>query len=256
MIRDTVIVFTGAGVSADSGVKTFRDNGGLWEGHRIEEVAHPKGFAKNPQLVWNFYKMRHDQLDTVKPNAAHDHIVKLQQKVIDLGFKFILVTQNVDRLHQAAGSTNVLELHGNLHDIKCSKCSFIDDSKFFWKFADIPLCPVCGEYLRPNIVWFSEAVSPEAYEIPMMAAKNCHSLMVVGTSLQVFPAADIAHIATRLGAKSYECNLTPSGYNANSMMDDYQLIRGRASVTVPEVCKTIINKLISDKNNVVLPTEL
>jgi NAD-dependent deacetylase len=250
-MKKTIIVFTGAGVSADSGVATFRDNGGLWNNHKVEDVATPKGFAKNPQLVWNFYKERHDQLLTIVPNPAHDAIAKLQRKVEKLGFNFILVTQNVDRLHQSSGSYNVQEIHGNLIVVKCSECSYTDNSGFFWEFKDIPLCPCCGNYLRPNIVWFGESINATAYETAMNLIEDCHSILVVGSSCQVFPAASIVSAATREGAAIYESNLERSETSANLYFNPNpgKFLKGKASVTVPLLCDMIYNKILTDSSN-------
>lgn len=249
MERNTIIVFTGSGASADSGVATFRDNGGLWNEYKVEDVATPEGFRRNPQLVWDFYKMRHDELKRIVPNEAHHAIAKLQCIAEAKGFNFILATQNVDRLHQRAGSTNVHELHGNLNDLKCSKCDFISTShsEHYWKSETIPHCPACGEYLRPQIVWFGEALNSVTYDTPLEAAENCHSLLVVGTSMAVFPAANIANRAAQLGAQTYESNLF-SEMNAGTLAN-FTFIEGRASEKVPGICATIQKTLIETRRN-------
>lgn len=246
--RDTVLVFTGAGVSADSGVLTFRDNGGFWGKYKAEDVATLEAFNKNPQLVWGFYKMRHDELMSTLPNEAHHAIAKLECIVKAQGFEFILVTQNVDRLHQKAGSKEVFELHGNLHDIKCSSCDFIASGKnaeIYWALPKIPKCPACSGHLRPDIVWFGEIPDETSYSKAMEAVEHCHSVLVVGTSLNVYPAANIANKAAIMGAMTYESNLSSEMNTGN--FENYHFVKGRAAVTVPEICSTIHNNLITSK---------
>lgn len=177
-----VVVLTGAGISAESGIKTFRDANGLWENHDVMEVASPQGFAKNPELVLNFYNQRRKQLLTVQPNDAHIALAKLEAK-----YKVTIVTQNVDDLHERAGSSNIIHLHGELLKIRSSKN--INDVKPWEK--DLFLGNLCekGHQLRPHIVWFGE-------DVPMMekAIDICETadiLVIIGTSMQVYPAASL-----------------------------------------------------------------
>ena len=241
-MRKTIIISTGAGISADSGISTFRDSDGLWEKHKVEDVATLSGFNRNPQLVWDFYKARHDQLFSVKPNDAHIAISKFQTRAENLGYNVVLLTQNVDRLHHAAGSINAHEIHGNLHDVKCSFCDFVDDTQKYWESIEIPECPKCQALLRPNIVWFGEMPDQNAYYAVSDKIVDCAVLLVVGTSCQVQPAAGLVYRAAQLRAHVYECNLERAIFNA---YDNYHMRRGRASITVPEVCNTIYNKLLS-----------
>jgi len=177
-----IVVLTGAGVSAESGLQTFRDADGLWEGHDVMEVATPEGFAKNPALVLEFYNQRRKQLLQVKPNAAHSSLVALEEK-----FKVSIITQNVDDLHERAGSTNVLHLHGELLKAR----STVSDSEIIpWK-TNMLLGDICekGYQMRPHIVWFGEAV-------PMMdsaidTTSKADILIIIGTSMQVYPAASL-----------------------------------------------------------------
>src|SRR5690242_13070492 len=152
-----VLVLTGAGISAESGVPTFRGIGGLWEGHRVEEVASPDAFARDPALVWRFYSQRRAGLDGIVPNPGHHAVAALERR---LGDRFLLVTQNVDGLHAGAGSRRIIELHGNIMKSRCSSCDrppFEDRSVY----TELPPCDQCGELLRPHIVWFGEMIDPE-----------------------------------------------------------------------------------------------
>lgn len=177
-----LVVLTGAGISAESGIKTFRDADGLWEGHDVMEVATPHGFAKNPELVLDFYNQRRRQLHEVNPNSAHLDLAKLEDR-----YKVTVITQNVDDLHERAGSTNVMHLHGEL--LKVRSTGNLNDIKP-WT-TDLHLGDLCdqGHQLRPHIVWFGE-------DVPMMeqAIKICetaHILLIIGTSMQVYPAAGL-----------------------------------------------------------------
>src|SRR5262245_6265045 len=180
-----VAVLTGAGVSAESGVPTFRASDGLWEGHRIEDVASPDGFDRDPKLVWQFYNARRANVATVKPNPGHHALVALEDR---WGDRFTLVTQNVDGLHRAAGTRNLLEIHGSLHRPRCLGCRVVQD-RGLEPLGDSPECPHCRGPLRPDIVWFGEALPEAIWETAMMAAYECDVLLVVGTSAVVHPAA-------------------------------------------------------------------
>ncbi|MFD0797742.1 NAD-dependent deacetylase [Maribacter chungangensis] len=183
-----IVVLTGAGVSADSGLKTFRDANGLWEGHDVMEVATPEGFARNPALVLEFYNQRRKQLLQVRPNAAHRALVSLETK-----FKVDIITQNVDDLHERAGSKNVLHLHGELLKARSTRTN---SGSVPWS-KDILLGDVCekGYQMRPHIVWFGEAV-------PMMdkaiqITEQAEILIIIGTSMQVYPAAGLIDFVSR-----------------------------------------------------------
>lgn len=182
-MKKKLVILSGAGVSAESGVATFRDAGGLWEGHNVMDVASPEGFRRNPELVLDFYNQRRRQLHTVQPNRGHEIIAGLEQQ-----FDVHVITQNVDDLHERAGSTKVLHLHGEL--LKARSVNKYDDS-IDWS-GDInigDLHPHSGQQLRPHIVWFGEAVPaiPEAIDI----IEQADYLVVIGTSLQVYPAAGL-----------------------------------------------------------------
>lgn len=207
-----VAVLTGAGVSAESGVPTFRASDGLWEDHRIEDVASPEGFQRDPKLVWSFYNARRAKIATVEPNAGHQALVKLEQRLED---RFTLITQNVDGLHQKAGSVRVLELHGSLYRTRCTGCRRIED-RGTEPLGELPECPRCGGLLRPDIVWFHEMLPQTIWQEAQYAAALCDVLLVVGTSAVVHPAASLIPIARNghisddkpYGATIVEINLT------------------------------------------------
>ena len=188
---DRVAVLTGAGVSAESGVPTFRASDGLWEGHRIEDVATPMGFERDPALVWQFYNARRVNVSTVQPNPGHFALAKLGER---WGENFTLATQNVDGLHQRAGSTNVLELHGSLRRTRCTGCEVTVD-RGLESLGDLPACPACSAMLRPDIVWFHEPLNDAIWGAAQAAAAMCDVLLVVGTSAVVYPAAQMIPLA-------------------------------------------------------------
>lgn len=181
-----IAVLTGAGISAESGLKTFRDSNGLWEGHDVMEVASPQGFERNPELVLEFYNQRRRQLKEVKPNAAHKAIAQLENK-----HRVEVITQNVDDLHERAGSSDVVHLHGELFKVR----STYDPGLILdWK-DDLSLGDLCeyGYQLRPHIVWFGEAVP--MMEMAAELVMQADILLIVGTSMQVYPAASLLHYA-------------------------------------------------------------
>ncbi len=178
-----IVVFTGAGISAESGLGTFRDSGGLWEQFKIEDVATPEAFERNPELVLNFYNLRRKQLLESKPNAAHISLNKLSEK-----YNLHIITQNIDDLHERSGSKNILHLHGKLMESKSS----INDSLIYpIKGVDLKLGDLCknGSQLRPNVVWFGEPVPKMIDAISI--TKKADIFIVIGTSLNVYPAASL-----------------------------------------------------------------
>jgi NAD-dependent deacetylase len=182
-----IVVLTGAGMSAESGISTFRDAGGLWEGHDIMEVASPEGWRKNPELVTEFYNKRRLQLAEVEPNAGHKALKLLEDQHV-----VVIITQNVDDLHERAGSTNILHLHGELTKMRSTK---FETDIYEVGYKAMPYGAICnqGSLLRPHIVWFGEAVPmiEKAVEVVMEA----DVLIIVGTSLEVYPAAGLMHYA-------------------------------------------------------------
>ncbi len=201
---ERVAVLTGAGVSAESGVATFRGAGGLWEGHRIEDVATPDAFRRDPKLVWRFYNQRRENLRSVRPNPGHLALAELEQRYSP--GRFALITQNIDGLHAAAGTRRVLELHGNLGRVRCSGCGVIADRAGETLDA-LPVCGSCGALLRPDVVWFYEALPEDVWAEAELAAAQCDCFLVVGTSAVVYPAAGLIDVARGNGAKVVEVNL-------------------------------------------------
>ena len=182
--KKKLVVLSGAGVSAESGIQTFRDSDGLWENHRVEDVASPEGFARNPELVLNFYNLRRQQLNTVYPNEAHAILADLEED-----FDVQIITQNVDDLHERAGSSKVLHLHGELKKVR----PITSENKIIHWEKDLHLGDVDenGVQLRPHIVWFGEMV-PEMENAAKLASK-ADLFLVIGTSMQVYPAASLIH---------------------------------------------------------------
>lgn len=197
-----IAVLTGAGVSAESGVPTFRDaQTGLWSQFNPEELATREAFARNPKLVWEWYAYRRELVARVKPNVGHYALAELERRAK----KFTLVTQNIDSLHERAGSKNIIELHGNIFRTKC----FREDTRATnWFSTDEipPRCPRCGSYLRPDVVWFGEMLPRRALDVSFRAAESCDVFFSIGTSGVVEPAASLPFIALQNGAMVIEVN--------------------------------------------------
>lgn len=195
---DRLFVLTGAGISVESGLAAFRGNGGLWNGYRVDEVATPEAWTANPALVWSFYSnRRHDARDAA-PNAAHKALAQLEQR---LGDRFYLVTQNVDDLHEKAGSHHVHHMHGSLSLSRCVACDEpFPDNRLHLDPEALPLCKTCGEAVRPHIVWFGEI--PLDLDGIFAALDRASVVLVVGTSGAVYPAAAFVQIARRRGART------------------------------------------------------
>jgi NAD-dependent deacetylase len=197
-----VIVLTGAGISAESGLRTFRESNGLWENHRVEDVATPEAFAVNPELVWEFYKQRYHNALAAEPNPGHYALAEMERKS---GENFQLITQNVDGLHRKAGNKNVHEMHGRLDKCFCTKCKKNYDIKDIDLTAKLPFCKKCGGLLRPDIVWFGEV--PYYLDVIDKLIRKCNLFIVVGTSGVVYPAAGFVLAAKFNGAKTVGVNL-------------------------------------------------
>ncbi len=210
------LVLTGAGVSAESGIPTFRDAQGLWRTHRFEEVASLDGFTRDPALVWRFYSERRAGMIDCKPNPGHHALAELEAR---LGDRFLLATQNVDGLHVAAGSERVVELHGNIWKTRCSVCDRPPfDDRDVYVDKKLPGCGPCdarGAFalLRPHIVWFGEMLDPQNLErvetFALSAARRRFVFLAVGTSGAVYPAAGFVDMARRLGAETWLVNAEP-----------------------------------------------
>lgn len=199
-----VVVSTGAGVSAESGVPTFRGENGLWKKFKPEELATFEAFNRNPELVWEWYEHRREIIRKIKPNPGHYAIAEMAS----LFEEFHLITQNVDGLHRQAGSEDVIELHGNIRRNRCVSCRKLSFNEEFDQFP--PRCSSCGGRLRPDVVWFGELLPVDALERADRASRNCDIFFCVGTSGIVQPAAGLPITARRFGAMLVEINLEPS----------------------------------------------
>ena len=223
-----ITVLTGAGVSAESGINTFRDAGGLWEGHDVMEVASPQGFAKNPELVLDFYNQRRKQLQEVSPNRAHFALAELENK-----FEVTIITQNVDDLHERAGSSTVIHLHGELLKMRSTQNErLILDCE-----GDIHLGDLCeqGHQLRPHIVWFGEAVP--LLEKAAVVTQSADIIIIIGTSMQVYPAAGLVDYAKE-GTPIYFIDPKPSVSKYD--YDNLTIISKRAVQGVPDLVSILI----------------
>jgi NAD-dependent deacetylase len=199
----SIAVLTGAGISAESGIATFRGAGGLWEGHRVEEVAHPSAWARDPMTVWRFYEARRVQGATCSPNRGHLGLAELERRMKG---RFTLATQNVDGLHRQAGSQNLLELHGSLWRVRCVDCGLEVENRVVPLPELPPRCASCGGVQRPAIVWFGEVLPQDVFAAAVDAARSCDLFLVVGTSAVVQPAASLAMLASDAGAQVWEVN--------------------------------------------------
>jgi len=227
LLRDAkhVLVFTGAGVSAESGVPTFRsDANALWREVDIRNFAYPDGYRRNQPDAWRWYGQRAAKVREVMPNAAHEAIAEIERRVPE----FLLVTQNIDNLHQRAGSKKVLELHGNLREARCFDC----DARSPW-VAD-PVCPACGGLLRPDVVMFEEELPAGAMERAREAAESCDLLLSVGTSNLVWPATEVPRYALRSGADvviiNPDMSAQPTGLRVT-------YLKGAAGAILPELVR-------------------
>jgi NAD-dependent deacetylase len=196
--NDVVFVLTGAGISAESGLATFRGSGGLWNGYRVEEVATPGAWEVDPELVWRFYSMRRRDALAAQPNDAHLALAKMEEQLKEA---FYLCTQNVDDLHERAGSRRVHHMHGTLFQSRCVECNLpFPDRAQYEKTSDMPVCPECGAAVRPHIVWFGEI--PLGMDEIYRALNRATVLLVVGTSGSVYPAAGFVNVANNKGIRT------------------------------------------------------
>lgn len=218
-------MLTGSGISAESGLPTFRGVNGLWRTHRVEELASPQGFARDPQLVWTWYNERKAAHQDAEPNAAHYALARLENALPD----FTLATQNVDSLHLRAGSRNVLELHGDLREARCTRCN----ARRVLEATGLPPTEIdhpCGGRFRPNIVWFGESLPAAVWREAEIAAARADVILVVGTSAVVYPAAALA---TRYNAGAYVAEINPEETAISDRVDC--VLRGRATVVLPSI---------------------
>ncbi len=230
LVRDSmqIVALTGAGISAESGIPTFRGNGGLWRTHRAEDLATPEAFEHNPRLVWEWYDWRRGLVANARPNDGHSALARLEH---DKG-GFRIATQNVDGLHQRAGSQRVLELHGSLWTLRCNSCGdeSIDHSAPLTPLP--PRCP-CGGLLRPGVVWFGEPLPTETFNAAMRHAADCDVMLVIGTSALVQPAMGIAHAALAAGRPVIEVNLEDTPFTSHATI----ALRGKSGEILPRIVR-------------------
>lgn len=227
----TIVVLTGAGISQESGIKTFRDSDGLWENHRVEDVATYDAWKKNPDLVRNFYNARRKELYNVEPNEGHKQLLRLEEK-----FNLQIITQNVDDLHERAGSKNVLHLHGELKKV-CSETDS-DDIRFLegWELTE-NMKDAYGKPLRPYIVWFGEAVPN--IEPAIRLCEQADIMIIIGTSLNVYPAAGLLHY-TKKNCKKYLVD----PQNVNIVDKNIVFVKQKASIGVKQVVEDILDRYL------------
>lgn len=227
------VCLTGAGVSAESGVATFRDaQTGLWSRFDAEELATPQGFERDPGLVWRWYMWRLKQLRVAAPNPGHCALAELAR----LCEEFLLVTQNVDDLHEKAGSAEVLHLHGSLFDFRCAACAAPHPLAVEERGADSPpACGLCGELVRPDVVWFGESLPWNAVEEAAAAAHGCDVMLVVGTSGLVYPASQLPLVANQAGASVIDVNPEPGPIS--SIADIF--LQGKSGEVLPALARAV-----------------
>lgn len=225
-----MVVFTGAGISAESGVPTFRGQNGLWNEFRVEELATPQAFAAHPKRVWEWYNWRRELVSRIEPNLGHLAVATFERFFL----RFCLVTQNVDGLHDRAGNERVLKLHGDLWQLCCVSCG---RSRMDFQPV-LPLLPPrckCGGLLRPGVVWFGEMLPAEVFEQAVRATQSCDLFFSIGTSAQVFPASQLPGIAREHGAYVVEVNIEPSA----AAQEAHEVLLGKAGEILPKLSEKL-----------------
>lgn len=226
-----LVALTGAGVSQESGLRTFRDaQTGLWAQYKPEDLASPEAFRRDPRLIWDWYAWRREAVKGVRPNSGHYALAEIEKRVP----KFTLITQNVDGLHSMAGSQTVLELHGNIQRVRCADCRTFAET---WEddTESVPRCRNCGGLLRPDVVWFGEALPRDQLEAAVEAARSCDMFFSIGTSGVVQPAASLAFAAHNRGAVVIEINAEPTPLTSKA---DY-VFHGKSGEILPELVKAV-----------------
>ncbi|MBI1807085.1 MAG: NAD-dependent deacylase [Ignavibacteria bacterium] len=227
----SVVVFTGAGISAESGVPTFRGNDGLWTKFKPEELANVDAFIRNPELVWEWYKHRKQIIASIQPNAGHYALARMEQ----FHKHVTVITQNIDNLHRRAGSTTVHELHGNIEHNYCIDCGKYFDDQEIMNHDRAPRCSACNGLIRPDVVWFGELLPVEEWNESVTAAERAEVFFSIGTSAVVYPAASLPMIARRAGAYIVEINIEPTEFSSRAD----EVLLGKSGEILPhllEVC--------------------
>uniref|UniRef100_A0A914DJ96 NAD-dependent protein deacylase n=1 Tax=Acrobeloides nanus TaxID=290746 RepID=A0A914DJ96_9BILA len=253
-----IVVLSGAGISAESGIPTFRGAGGYWRTYQATDLATPEAFKRDPSLCWEFYHYRREVVLSKKPNAAHEAIAKAEAVLEKQGRKLIVVTQNIDGLHQSAGSKNVVELHGSLFKTRCTKCQAVEvdrNSPICEALRDrgapdvdavatripteqLPRCSKCSGLLRPHVVWFGEQLYPDVLNEANRHLENCDLCLVIGTSSVVYPAAMFAPQVASRGVPVAEFNIESTPHT----MDFGYYFEGSSSQTVPQSLEKIFSE--------------
>lgn len=233
LLRETskLVALTGAGVSQESGLRTFRDaQTGLWVQYKPEDLASPAAFQRDPKLVWDWYAWRREAVKGVRPNPGHYALAEVEKRVP----LFTLITQNVDGLHRMAGSENLLELHGNIQRVRCADCYTVAET---WEEDDdeVPRCQVCGGLLRPDVVWFGESLPRDQLEAAVAAARSCDVFFSIGTSGVVQPAASLAFAAHNREAVVVEINAEPTPLTPKA---DY-VFHGKSGEILPRLVEAV-----------------
>ena len=224
---ESITVLTGAGISAESGISTFRGKDGLWSKFKPEELANVRAFLANPEMVWEWYQHRRDVLAAAKPNPGHYALAEWE----GLADQFVLATQNVDGLHRLAGSKNVLELHGNIRINRCQECGSESSDESITFSGRVPMCRSCGGMLRPGVVWFGEYLPERELRAAFRAAEQCDLCVTVGTSSLVYPVASLPEIARGAGAAVIEVNIEETPFTALATCH----LRSTAGSILPEL---------------------
>lgn len=227
-----LVAFTGAGVSAESGVPTFRGPEGIWTKFNPEELANMKAFMKNPALVWEWYAHRRTIMNAVRPNPAHVALADLERIVP----RMTVITQNVDNLHRRAGSKRVFELHGNIGRSYCMQCGKPHPDIALPEKGSVPRC-ACGGTIRPDVVWFGEMLPEDEWDASVSAASTADVFLSIGTSAVVYPAASLPHLAKRSGAVLVEVNPEPTPLTESA---DW-FLQGPAGEILPELCRRVVS---------------
>jgi NAD-dependent deacetylase len=226
-----IAVLTGAGISAESGIPTFRGAGGLWRDFRAEDLATPQAFARDPKLVWEWYGWRRSIVAAAQPNAGHRALAEFEQR----GKDFTLITQNVDGLHDRAGSRNILKLHGDIWAQRCTGCGRERIGQADADREIVPRCPSCGDMERPGVVWFGEGLPQRTWELAQDAAGRAEVFLVIGTSATVYPAAGLAALAASSGAALVEINIAETPVSAGAQYS----LRGPAAEILPQLISSV-----------------